>query len=90
MTYGGTRMRGATHISRPLGPGHTCIGSPVDLTCCRVRPRHVVGLVRRRAGPPCRAVWDDSMTLADLKAQLDAALKVEDYTMAARLRDAIQ
>lgn len=30
------------------------------------------------------------MTLADLKAQLDDALKVEDYSLAARLRDAIQ
>lgn len=36
------------------------------------------------------AIWDESMTLADLKAQLDAALEIEDYSQAAKLRDAIQ
>eukprot|EP00955_Chlamydomonas_euryale_P033679 349608-Chlamydomonas_euryale.AAC.10 len=47
------------------------------------------GRGRRAAGCACRAVWDESMTLADLRAQLDAALAVEDYKQAARLRDAI-
>eukprot|EP00197_Chlamydomonas_leiostraca_P011393 CAMPEP_0202867756 /NCGR_PEP_ID=MMETSP1391-20130828/9606_1 /ASSEMBLY_ACC=CAM_ASM_000867 /TAXON_ID=1034604 /ORGANISM="Chlamydomonas leiostraca, Strain SAG 11-49" /LENGTH=211 /DNA_ID=CAMNT_0049547819 /DNA_START=20 /DNA_END=655 /DNA_ORIENTATION=+ len=44
----------------------------------------------RRSSFVARAVWDESMTLADLRNQLEAALKVEDYKAAAKLRDAIQ
>jgi len=36
------------------------------------------------------ALWDDSMTLADLKKQLDQAIEDEDYDLAARLRDTLQ
>ncbi|KAG1673080.1 hypothetical protein FOA52_013149 [Chlamydomonas sp. UWO 241] len=59
--------------------------------CCSPS-RHAArgGEDRARSVAP-RAVWDDtdSMTLADMKAHMDAALKVEDYQQAARLRDAI-
>jgi protein-arginine kinase activator protein McsA len=36
------------------------------------------------------SVWDDSMTLADLRQQLDAAVSKEDYSLAAQLRDTLQ
>jgi protein-arginine kinase activator protein McsA len=35
-------------------------------------------------------VWDDSVTLSDLRQQLDAAVATEDYAAAARLRDELQ
>ena len=42
-------------------------------------------LVRMRS-----ALWDESMTLADLKAQLEKAIDDEDYDQAARIRDTLQ
>lgn len=45
----------------------------------------------RHRGMRLRAHLDDTnLALADLKQQLDAALAVEDYTLAARLRDELQ
>lgn len=44
---------------------------------------------RVRLGPRS-AVWDEAMTLSDLRAQLDVALKTEDYSLAARIRDTLQ
>ncbi len=44
----------------------------------------------RSSVAPSRAIWDESMTLVDLKVQMEEALKVEDYSLAARLRDLIQ
>lgn len=44
----------------------------------------------RRASRPAKALWDDSMTLSDLQNQLETALQVEDYQLAAKLRDTIQ
>lgn len=38
----------------------------------------------------CRAVWDESMTLAQLRKELDTAVKQEDYALAANLRDTLQ
>ncbi|KAI8463006.1 MAG: hypothetical protein J3K34DRAFT_159952 [Monoraphidium minutum] len=49
------------------------------------RPRAISRLQARSA-----PVWDESMTLADLKAQLDQAVDAEDYDLAARIRDALQ
>lgn len=49
----------------------------VALSCAVVQRAHAA----RRRFQPVRAVWDDSMTLADLRQQLDAALKVEDYAL---------
>ncbi|KAF8072408.1 pip [Scenedesmus sp. PABB004] len=37
-----------------------------------------------------RSVWDDSLTLADLRSQLDAAVSSEDYALAAKIRDTLQ
>lgn len=48
-------------------------------------PRPIWRMLARSA-----PVWDESMTLADLKAQLDAAVEQEDYDLAARIRDALQ
>jgi protein-arginine kinase activator protein McsA len=36
------------------------------------------------------SVWDDSLTLSDLRDKLDAAVANEDYAEAARVRDALQ
>lgn len=36
------------------------------------------------------AIWDDAMTLGDLRAQLEVAVRTEDFTAAARIRDTIQ
>lgn len=45
---------------------------------------------QRRPLLTCTAVEDDSLTLGDLQTQLELALRVEDYKLAARLRDSIQ
>lgn len=39
---------------------------------------------------PLKSVWDDSLTLSDLRQKLDAAVAAEDYAEAARLRDTLQ
>jgi protein-arginine kinase activator protein McsA len=35
-------------------------------------------------------VWDDSLTLSDLRQKLEAAVASEDYAEAARIRDTLQ
>lgn len=49
-------------------------------------------LARRRAcvTRPRSALWDDSMTLTDLRTQLEAAIDNEEYELAARIRDTLQ
>lgn len=37
-----------------------------------------------------KSTWDESVALADLRGQLEAALKQEDYRTAAKLRDVLQ
>jgi protein-arginine kinase activator protein McsA len=37
-----------------------------------------------------RSIWDDSLTLSDLREKLDAAVAAEDYAEAARIRDSLQ
>lgn len=39
---------------------------------------------------PLKSVWDESLTLSDLRQKLDAAVAAEDYAEAARLRDTLQ
>ncbi len=45
---------------------------------------------RRRLPSRGATMWDDAMSLADLKAQLDVAIDAEDYETAASIRDALQ
>lgn len=45
---------------------------------------------RQRSTSVCRTSYDDQLTIADLKQQLNEALKVEDYMLAARIRDELQ
>eukprot|EP00878_Enallax_costatus_P010002 GHUV01010440.1.p1 GENE.GHUV01010440.1~~GHUV01010440.1.p1 ORF type:complete len:214 (+),score=29.90 GHUV01010440.1:172-813(+) len=52
------------------------------------RHRHVAR--RRLARLQVCSVWDDSLTLADLRQKLDAAVADEDYALAANLRDTLQ
>lgn len=74
---------------------------PISLPIPHLRPSsHVRPMVTLRrqmqAARLCtQAVWDSessdsSLSMADLKFQLNAALKVEDYKTAADLRDTIQ
>lgn len=74
---GSQRATGPSTSGRPL---------PVAAPCRSQRPIWTQRRICARATP----VWDDSMTLGDLKAHLDAAVDAEDYDLAARIRDTLQ
>jgi hypothetical protein len=85
-------MRGAL-AGRPR-----CLHAGGRLQRARPAPAGAAACARRAGAPGARpravrarsAVWDDSMTLADLKAQLEQAIDEEDYDRAARIRDTLQ
>eukprot|EP00882_Tetradesmus_deserticola_P005545 GHRQ01005839.1.p1 GENE.GHRQ01005839.1~~GHRQ01005839.1.p1 ORF type:complete len:214 (+),score=39.44 GHRQ01005839.1:208-849(+) len=54
------------------------------------RPRMGQQTVQRVTPLACLAVWDDSMTLSQLRTELNTAVQQEDYALAANLRDTLQ
>lgn len=70
------------HVPHPFSASHITLEAAAPAPG-QHRPQ------RRLAQPPC-SVWDESVTLADLRQKLDAAVAQEDYAAAARLRDELQ
>lgn len=89
-----------------LGCGRLSGRSQASLCNCRLKARGlsaltaapavvaVTGLLQSRAqrwpSTRLRSIWDDSLTLSDLREKLDAAVAAEDYAEAARIRDSLQ
>lgn len=78
---------GETRLRQPFS-GRPAAGSAAAPSAAS----HVASHQRQRplAAASSSVLDDDSLSIADLEAQLRSALAVEDYTLAAGLRDAIQ
>jgi hypothetical protein len=75
-----------THVPAPVqAAGDAAAASWLAATAAAQQQRH-----RRAHRTRVMSVWDDSMTLSDLRDKLDAAVASEDYAEAARVRDALQ
>jgi hypothetical protein len=96
----------AAIMQSTLGCGRLSGRSQASLCNCRLKARGlsaltaapavaaVTGLQQSRAqrwpSTRLRSIWDDSLTLSDLREKLDAAVAAEDYAEAARIRDSLQ
>lgn len=74
------------HVPAPVqAAGNVAAASWLAATAAAQQQRH-----RRAHRTQVMSVWDDSVTLSDLREKLDAAVASEDYAEAARVRDALQ